>query len=274
MAPAPFLLVRAGGADVWRATSGRRGGSPGGRVGQDKNPGDRAGAEAKFRRIAEAYEILSDPERRAAYDASVAGAARGAGDFAGAAWGAPTQDPFDLFRAFFGGQDPFQIFGSGQNLFGGFESPFGPAGGAAGPFGGSLMDSMMGGSMLGGSMLGGSMLGGSMLGGSMLGGSLMRPEGGFRAQSTSFSSSSMGAGHGVSRQMSSQTVISNGRRVTRTTTTVRHPDGTTETTTDEQEETGLGGYGGGGAGLLGRGGEVMRDDWEGGSGGPWDMRPH
>ena len=220
----------------------------GGRGAQDKNPGDRAGAEAAFKRIAEAYEILSDPERRAAYDASGAGAAHGAGDFAGAAWGAPTQDPFDLFRAFFGGQDPF------QELFGGFGAPFGPAGGAAGPsVGGSLMD--------------------SMLGGSMLGGSLMRPGGGFEAQSTSFSSSSVGAGHGVSRQVSSQTVISTGRRVSRTTT-VRHPDGTTETTTDEQEETGLGGHGGGSAGLLGRGGEVMRDDWRGGAGGPWDMRPH
>ena len=247
------------------------GAHPGGRRGaQDKNPGDRAGAEAAFKRIAEAYEILSDPERRAAYDASGAGA----GDFAGAAWGAPTQDPFDLFRAFFGGQDPF------QELFGGFGAPFGPAGGAAGPaVGGSLMDSMLGGSMLGGSMLGGSMLGGSMLGGSMLGGSmlggsLMRPGGSYQAQSTSFSSSSVGAGHGMSRQVSSQTVISNGRRVTRTTTTVRHPDGTTETTTDEQEETGLGGHGGGSAGLLGRGGEVMRDDWRGGAGGPWDMRPH
>merc|ERR1719482_268548 len=103
-----------------------------------------------------------------------------------------------------------------------------------------------------------------MMGGSMLGGSLMRPGGDFQAQSTSFSSSSMGAGHGVSRQMSSQAVISNGRRVTRTTTTVRHPDGTTETTTDEQEETGLRGYGGRGAGLLGHLGEVMRDDLAGG----------
>ena len=257
------------------AASGRGGGSPGGRTGQDKNPGDRAGAEAAFKRIAEAYEILSDPERRAAYDASGAGAACGAGDFAGTAWGAPTQDPFDLFRAFFGGQDPFQIFGRGQDLFGGFGSPFGPAGGAVGPtLGGSLMDSMLGSSMMGGSMMGGSMLGGSMMGGSMLGGSLMRPGGDFQAQSTSFSSSSMGAGHGVSRQMSSQTVISNGRRVTRTTTTVRHPDGTTETTTDEQEETGLRGYGGRGAGLLGHLGEVMRDDLAGGPGGPWDMRPH
>lgn len=33
----------------------------------DANPGD-AGAEARFRRIAEAYEVLSDPARRAAYD--------------------------------------------------------------------------------------------------------------------------------------------------------------------------------------------------------------
>ena len=33
----------------------------------DTNPGD-AAAEARFREAAEAYEVLSDPERRAGYD--------------------------------------------------------------------------------------------------------------------------------------------------------------------------------------------------------------
>jgi len=249
--PAGVLFI----PPVRRGAKGR--GLTGQRAGKDKNPEDRAGAEAAFKRIAEAYEVLSDPERRAAYDAYGAGAGR-VGSSARSAWGAPIQDPFDLFHAFFGGQDPFQAFFGGQDplqSFFGRPDPFQRAFGASmAPVGGALAP------MLGGSAMG------SMMNSSMLAGG-----GGF--QSTSFSSSSS-MGMGSSRQVSSQTVISNGRRVTRTTTTVRHPDGTTETTTDEQEETGPGGAGGrDSGGLLGGGHEVMRDDrW---SGRAWsrDMHP-
>lgn len=68
----------------------------------DANPDDPA-AEARFREIAEAYEILSDPQRRAAFDR---GEQFGTGD---------------LFSNF-GGLDEIlqQFFGSGFGGFGGF----------------------------------------------------------------------------------------------------------------------------------------------------------
>ncbi|HSJ27853.1 MAG TPA: J domain-containing protein [Acidimicrobiia bacterium] len=68
----------------------------------DANPGD-PGAEARFREVAEAYEVLSDPRRRAAYDR---------GD---------TLDLGDLFGGFGGGglDDLLRsVFGEG-GLFGG-----------------------------------------------------------------------------------------------------------------------------------------------------------
>jgi len=52
----------------------------------DKNPGD-ASAEDKFKEAAEAYEVLSDDNKRARYDqfghAGMSGAAGGGGGFGG-----------------------------------------------------------------------------------------------------------------------------------------------------------------------------------------------
>jgi molecular chaperone DnaJ len=61
----------------------------------DKNPGDPT-AEERFREIAEAYDILGDSEKRAAYDRY------GHAAFQNAAAGGGGHDPFDLFREMFG----------------------------------------------------------------------------------------------------------------------------------------------------------------------------
>src|SRR5476649_2314905 len=69
----------------------------------DKNPGDKS-AEEKFKELSEAYEALSDAQKRAAYDQFGHAAfdprqrARGGGAGAGG-----FHDPFDIFREVFGG---------------------------------------------------------------------------------------------------------------------------------------------------------------------------
>ena len=88
----------------------------------DKNPGDKE-AEEKFKEAAEAYEVLSNPDKRARYDqfghAGVDGAA-GAGGFGGfGGQGMSMDDIFsmfgDIFGSFFGGGGRSQRGG-----FGGF----------------------------------------------------------------------------------------------------------------------------------------------------------
>ncbi len=60
----------------------------------DKNPDDPS-AEERFKEAGEAYEILSDEQKRAAYDRFGHAAVSGNG-------GARSHDPFDLFREVFG----------------------------------------------------------------------------------------------------------------------------------------------------------------------------
>jgi DnaJ-class molecular chaperone len=83
----------------------------------DKNPGNPE-AEEKFKQISEAYEVLSDPQKKQIYDKFGKDAVQGNG-------GGPQMNPFDIFNEIFGnggmpGMPP------GVNIhMGGMGGPFG-----------------------------------------------------------------------------------------------------------------------------------------------------
>uniref|UniRef100_A0A5B6ZUA1 J domain-containing protein n=1 Tax=Davidia involucrata TaxID=16924 RepID=A0A5B6ZUA1_DAVIN len=86
----------------------------------DKNPNNKKEAEAKFKQISEAYDVLSDPQKRAVYDQYGEEGLKGqvpppgAGGFGGTSeGGGPTMFRFnprsadDIFSEFFGFSSPF-----------------------------------------------------------------------------------------------------------------------------------------------------------------------
>ena len=254
---------------------------------QDKNPDNKEQAEAMFKKVATAYETLNDPDKRATYDRygfeglnqgggrGGGGGGGGGGHHGGGFGGGFHHDPFDIFREAFGGRDPFADFFGGNDPFAAhrdFHQHMMGGGGMHGQHHGGGGGGMRG----GGSGRGGfhdpfdAMIGGGMFGG----GSLFGPRGGMGNMMQGMMNDAQNFG-GQSRSTSSQTVIINGQRKTRTTTTIRHPDGRQETFTDEHEDDGFKNarLGGGRSGDL-RGGNRLGgsrggNDFGGGGGLGW-----
>ncbi|GFQ01267.1 Dnaj homolog subfamily b member 4 [Phtheirospermum japonicum] len=87
----------------------------------DKNPNNKKEAEAKFKEISEAYEVLSDPQKRAIYDQYGEEGLKGQVPPPG---GGPNVFRFnprnanDIFAEFFGSSSPFGGMGGGGGVFG------------------------------------------------------------------------------------------------------------------------------------------------------------
>jgi curved DNA-binding protein CbpA len=162
----------------------------------DKNPENRSEAEEKFKVIAEAYEVLSDPKQRRSYDKG------GMEPRVSHSRGATDPFAYEFFS------DPFGLFGprrkrndSGLNeAFRLFEEMFGEDD----PFGAAFFEPEA------------------------------RSRTSARGFSSAFSSSLGGSSVSSSTCTSSRTM--NGKQISRTEKTVRHGDGRAELTIIEEEK--------------------------------------
>ncbi|KAI3925971.1 hypothetical protein MKW98_028107 [Papaver atlanticum] len=68
-----------------------------------KNHPDKGGDPEKFKEVAQAYEVLSDPEKREIYDQYGEDAVKEVGGMGGGGGGG--HDPFEMFQSFFGRQN-------------------------------------------------------------------------------------------------------------------------------------------------------------------------
>ncbi|XP_009474673.1 PREDICTED: dnaJ homolog subfamily B member 8 [Nipponia nippon] len=79
----------------------------------DKNPSNKEEAEKKFKAVAEAYEVLSDPQKRSLYDKSVKEGRSHRGRSATGGLNGSFDSPYvfhdveEIFTEIFGGTDPF-----------------------------------------------------------------------------------------------------------------------------------------------------------------------
>ncbi|XP_004555561.1 dnaJ homolog subfamily B member 2 isoform X2 [Maylandia zebra] len=97
----------------------------------DKNPDNKEEAEKKFKEVAEAYEVLSDKSKRDAYDRYGNDRMRHTGSSSSDFTEMPGftftfRSPDEVFREFFGGQDPFASFFDDFSSFGSSSSRLSP----------------------------------------------------------------------------------------------------------------------------------------------------
>ncbi|XP_034418457.1 dnaJ homolog subfamily B member 2 isoform X1 [Cyclopterus lumpus] len=99
----------------------------------DKNPDNKEEAERKFKELSEAYEVLSDTSKRDAYDRygneKIRHTGSSSSDFSSDLPGFTFtfRNPDEVFREFFGSQDPFANFFDDFSSFGGSSSRLGPS---------------------------------------------------------------------------------------------------------------------------------------------------